>query len=142
VLFLLKDEQGKALLIAQATSKEEADEFGRAHVPEFWGESVKLEGESRLDAEEFWRVSTVQVTESNEQHGTSVLNLKVKAVTHKPVLTMTHIWVRGLDLPEEVIEDDLLTPEDHRDLALDHIARTSHYVGRLEIRKLARRVSR
>jgi hypothetical protein len=49
-------------------------------------------------------------------------------------LLMTHLWVRGPELPEDVVADDLLTPEDHRDLTLDHIERTSDCVGRLEIR--------
>ena len=44
-------------------------------------------------------------------------------------LTATRIWsvVRG-ELPEEVVADDLLTPEDYRDLTLDHIARTCEVV--------------
>jgi hypothetical protein len=41
--------------------------------------------------------------------------------------------VRGPLLPEDVVDDDLLTPEDHRELTLDHIHRTSDCVGRLEI---------
>ena len=138
MLFLLKNDGGKALLIAQAASKEEADEYGRVHVPQFCGDSVELEAESLAEAEEFWGVRTVQVADAGAQSGTTVVKTKVKKKTLKPVLTTSVIVVHGLELPEEVEEDDLLTPEDRRDLALDHIARTSRFVGRLEIRKWAR----
>jgi hypothetical protein len=138
VLFLLKDHQGRALLIAQAASKLEADEFGRAQVPDFCGESHPLEVERCEEAEEVWGVRTVRVASGAAHSGATVVKAKTrkqKSAITKPVLTTTLVWVRGLDLPEEVVADDLLTPEDHRDLALDHIARTSRYVGRLEIRK-------
>ena len=138
MLFLLKNQRGKALLIAQATSKLEADEYGRVHVPEFCGESVELESESRSHAEDFWGVRTVQVSEAGGQSGSTVVKTKVKRRALKPVLATSLIVVHGLELPEEVEEDDLLTPEDRRDLALDHIARTSRHVVRLEIRKWAR----
>jgi hypothetical protein len=46
----------------------------------------------------------------------------------------TAIWVRGPQLPEDV-EQDVLTAEDHRDLTLDHISRTSDLVARIEILK-------
>jgi hypothetical protein len=138
VLFLLKNGKGKALLIAHAASKAEADEYGRAHVPEFSGDCVELEAESRSDAEEFWGVGTVRVPAAGLQTGTTMVKAKVKTKALKPVLTTSVIVVHGLELPEEVVEDDFLTPEDRRDLALDHISRTSEFVGRLEIRKWAR----
>jgi hypothetical protein len=138
VLFLLKNGTGKALLIAQAASKAEADEYGRAHVPEFSGDCVELEAESRSDAEEFWGVGTVRVPAAGLQTGTTMVKAKVKTKALKPVLTTSVIVVHGLELPEEVVEEDFLTPEDRRDLALDHISRTSEFVGRLEIRKWAR----
>lgn len=136
MLFLLKNHRGKALLIAQAANKAEADEYGRTHVPEFCGESLELESASHARAEEFWGVRTVQVAGS--QSGATVVKAgKAKAI--RPVMTTTHVWLRGFDIPEGLIEDDVLTPEDRRDLALDHIARTSDFVGRVEIRKWARR---
>jgi hypothetical protein len=49
----------------------------------------------------------------------------------------TGIWVRGPQLPDEVEDDGLLTAEDHRDLTLDHISRTSCLVARIEILKWA-----
>jgi hypothetical protein len=49
-------------------------------------------------------------------------------------LFIRHMWVRGPKLPEDVVADDVLTPEDHKELTLDHIERTSDWVGRLEIR--------
>jgi hypothetical protein len=49
-------------------------------------------------------------------------------------LTIRHLWVRGPQLPDEVVADDLLTPDDHRALTLDHIDRTSDLVGKIEIR--------
>jgi hypothetical protein len=49
----------------------------------------------------------------------------------------TAIWVRGPELPEEVEDGGHLTPEDHRDLTLDHIERTSELVARVEILKWA-----
>jgi hypothetical protein len=128
VLFLLRDREGKALMIAQAGSKTEAEAFGAANVPLFCGESLELEGQSRSEAEEFWGVLTVQVP---------AVNTSAKKSARRPAIVVNHIWVRGLELPEEVEEDDLLTPEDRRDLALDHIARTSNYVARIEIRKWA-----
>jgi hypothetical protein len=67
-----------------------------------------------------------------------MVKAKVKTKALKPVLTTSVIVVHGLELPEEVVEEDFLTPEDRRDLALDHISRTSEFVGRLEIRKWAR----
>ena len=40
-------------------------------------------------------------------------------------------------LPVDVEEDGMLTAEDHRDLTLDHIARTSELVATIEILKWA-----
>jgi hypothetical protein len=124
MLFLLKDGKGKAIVMAQATTKEDADMFGRRFVPQFCGDSVEIEDESRSQAEEFWGVRTVRVP----------IKLKKKA---KPVATITRVWVRGLELPAEVKEDNLLTEEDLRDLTLDHIARLCPTVIQLEIRKSA-----
>jgi hypothetical protein len=133
LLFLLKDSQGKGLLIAQAGSKAEAEAFGRSHVPEFCGECMEIDMERRAEAEDFWGVRTVRVAQ--------VLSDSQKPVarprTRPPALpvTFTQFWVRGPQLPQDVVEADLLTPEDHRDLTLDHIARTSEVVGHLEICK-------
>jgi hypothetical protein len=49
----------------------------------------------------------------------------------------TGIWVRGPQLPGDIEEDGLLTAEDHRDLTLEHISRTSDVVARIEILKWA-----
>lgn len=140
MLFLLRDEHGKALMIAHAASKNEADAFGRANLPNFCGESLELTSESRPQAEEFWGVLTVEVPSAAAmQTGTTAVKTKKKKVlSRRPEFVTTHVWVRGLELPEDVIEDDVLTAEDRRDLALDHIARTSDYIGRVEIRKWAR----
>ena len=60
-----------------------------------------------------------------------------ESTRRRPAEVQTHILVYGLDLPEDVEADDMLTPEDRRDLALDHIARTSDVIWHLEIRKQA-----
>jgi hypothetical protein len=120
LLFLLRDDQGRALLIAQAGSKNEADAFGRSWLPDFSGESIEIELASRADAEEFWGVRTVRVGLVKPHPGT---------------VAITQIWVRGPKLPEDVEAAGLLTPEDRRDLTLDHIARTSDVVAHLEIRR-------
>ena len=138
MLFLLKDQRGKALVIAQAASRAEADEFGRAHVPDFCGESLELEAESCAQAEEFWGVRTLHVPNTGAQSGTTVVKTKVKAKTKAPDLETTHVWVQGLDLPKELIEEDFLTPEDHRDIALEHIERTCQFVVSFQVRKWAR----
>ena len=121
MLFLLKDVQGQPLLIAQAGTQAEADAFGRTHFPEFCGESVALDSRGRDDATKFRGVRKV----------------RVPGPARPPVAVQTQILVFGLELPEEVEADDLLTPEDRRDLALDHIARTSNFIWQLEIRKSA-----
>jgi hypothetical protein len=111
-----------------ATSKPEADAFGRNHLPEFCGDSVEIEMDSRTDAEEFWGVRTVRVVN---------LELNPTAPQPEPTLTASQIWVRGPELPEDVEADGLLTPEDRRDLTLDHIARTCDVVVQMQIRKWA-----
>ena len=131
MLFLLKDDQGRALLMAETGDKTEADTFGRNHLPEFCGESVEIDTASLGDAEEFLGVRTVRLVRV-------VLNPDARSrrgIT--PQATVTHLWVRGPRLPDDVESDDLLTPEDRRDLTLDHIARTSALVGRVEILKWA-----
>lgn len=52
-------------------------------------------------------------------------------------LTIRHLWVRGPQLPDDIVDNDLLTPDDHRDLTLDHIERTSSIVGRISIRMIS-----
>jgi hypothetical protein len=49
-------------------------------------------------------------------------------------LTIRHLWVRGPQLPEEVVTDDVLTPDDHQALTLDHIERTSDVIAHIHIR--------
>lgn len=50
---------------------------------------------------------------------------------------LSHIWLRGPELPEDVVADGLLTAEDQRDLLLDHIARTCEVVVQFQILKRA-----
>jgi hypothetical protein len=133
LLFLLKDANGRGLLIAQARSKAEADEFGRNNLPEFCGESMEIDMERRAAAEDFWGVRTVRVVHVLLDTGKRVR--KPKARPYVPAVTSTHICVRGPQLPQDIVEDDLLTPEDHRDLTLDHIARTSDIIAHVEICK-------
>ena len=125
MLFLLKDASGKAIVMAQATSKADADSFGHRFVPEFCGEAVEIESSSRSQAEKLWGVHTVRVP------------IKLKQQSKKPVATITRVWVRGLELPPELQEENFLTEEDLRDLTLDHIARECSTVIQLEIRKSA-----
>ena len=64
----------------------------------------------------------------------------LKGKSDRRVLTdtiATGIWVRGPQLPDDVEKDGLLTAEDHRDLTLEHISRTSDMVARIEILKWA-----
>jgi hypothetical protein len=135
LLFLLKDGQGRGLLMAQAGSKAEADEFGRNHLPEFCGESMEIDMERRAEAEQLWGLRTVRVVRVLLDPKKPVKKVTPGAVA--PPITFTHIWVRGPQLPQDVIDDDLLTAEDHRDLTLDHIARTSDIVAHVEICKWA-----
>lgn len=115
-----------------ASTKAEADNFGRTHLPEFCGDSVEIDLASRAEAEQFWGVRTVRVV--NLELDPSAKPRTAIAVAERE-LTATTIWVQGPELPEEVVADDLLTPEDHRDLTLDHIARTCEVVVRVQIRK-------
>ncbi|HYP06479.1 MAG TPA: hypothetical protein VER03_09660 [Bryobacteraceae bacterium] len=137
MLYLLRDQRGNALVIVQAANKAEANEYGRAHFPDFSGESLELDSDSRARAEEFQGLRTVQAA-GGESGSTAVKAKKARAGSKSPAFTMTQVLVLGLEYPEGLIEDDVLTPEDRRDLALDHIARTSKFVGHIEIRKWAR----
>lgn len=135
LLFLLKDGQGRTLLMAQAGSKTEADEWGRNHLPDFCGESIEIDMSARAEIEEQWGVRTVRLVRTLLDR-----DLRLEAgqrIRRTPAVTFTTIWVKGPELPEEVVSDNLLTPEDHRDLTLDHIARTSDVVAHLEICKWA-----
>ena len=133
LLFLLKDGQGQPLLIAQAGSKAEADTFGRNNLPEFCGESVEIDMERRAEAEQILGVRTIRVVRVLLDAEKGPVSRKAPA---QPI-TFTKIWVRGPQLPQDVVDDNHLTPEDHRDLTLDHIARTSDVVAHLEICKWA-----
>ena len=122
--------------MAQTPSQAEADRFGRNHLPEFCGESIEIDLASREEAEEFWGVRTVRLMSVRLDPQKSV-GRPNPTRNPEPALTLTNIWVRGLELPEDVQSDGFLTPEDHRDLALDHIARTSEMVAQVEIFKRA-----
>ena len=137
MLFLLKDNEGRALIMAQTPSQAEADRFGRNHLPEFCGESIEIDLASRVEAEEFWGVRTVRLVSVRLDPHASVDRRRLTRIPQAPTATVKNIWVRGLELPEDVQNDGLLTPEDHRDLALDHIARTSDLVAQVEIFKSA-----
>jgi hypothetical protein len=132
VLFLLKDDQGRPLAIADANTKDEADRFGRNHLAGFSGDSIEIEMSRPADAEPTEepdvRVVRVAVDGSNRTG---------MRTSTSSVVGMTQILVLGPELPEEVEEAGLLTPEDHRDLTLDHIARTSALVAQIEIIKWA-----
>jgi hypothetical protein len=113
--------------MAESTSKTEADTFGRNHLPEF-RESIEVEEDIQADAEEFWSVRKVRLVHV-------LLDPDARRRQKTPTKTMSHIWVRGPQLPDDVEADGLLTQEDRRDLTLDHIARTSEVVVKLEIIK-------
>lgn len=50
--------------------------------------------------------------------------------------TVTRIWVQGPEiLPAEVVDADVLSQEDIRDLTLDHMARTCEIIFQVEISK-------
>ena len=117
-----------------ASSKIEADEFGRSHLPEFCGDSVEIDQDSQAEAEQFWGVRTVRVAKMELD---SNARARFATAVEEQSLTATRIWVRGPELPEEVVADDLLTPEDYRDLTIDHIARTCEVVVQVQIRKWA-----
>jgi hypothetical protein len=134
LLFLLRDDQGGALLIAEAATKADADRFGRNCVPGFCGDSIEIEPESQ--SEDFWGVRTVRIARAVLRHenGRTAVRTRKRRL---PTFTTTHIWVRGPQLPDEVESAGLLTAEDHRDLTLDHIARTCEFVEYVEILKWA-----
>lgn len=127
MLFLLTDEQGRGLLMAESTSKNEADRFGRNHLPEF-RESIEIDEASERDAEEFWEVRKIRLVHV-------LLDADARRRQTAPTKTMSHIWVVGPQLPDDVESDGLLTLEDRRDITLDHIARTSDVVVKIEIIK-------
>lgn len=128
MLFLLTDDRGRALLMAETTSKVEADTFGRNHLPEF-SESIEVDEISEADVEEFWAVRRVKLV--NQLLDPNARPRKA------PTTTMSQIWVVGPELPDDVEAAGLLTAEDRRDLTLDHIARTSEIVIKFEIVKHA-----
>ena len=140
MLFLLKDHEGRALLMAQTASKAEADRFGRTHLPDFCGDSIEIDIASRAEAEEFWGVRTVRLVSVRLDPEASI-SKPATAVLDRPaahrVRPLSIIWIRRPRLPKEVEESGLLTQEDYRDLTLDHITRTSDLVGRIEIFKRA-----
>jgi hypothetical protein len=140
LLFLLKDHQGQALLIAHAATQAEADAFGHHHLPEFCGHSIEIDSGSQNEAEEFWGVRTVRVVNvllDVTRTSTAVAEKTRTRPGKTPTIVFTEVLVHGLELPEDVEADDLLTAEDRRDLALDHIARTCELIGEIEIRKWA-----
>jgi hypothetical protein len=130
--------------MAQAANKAEADTFGRNHLPHFC-ESIEVDIRSRADAEEFWGVTTVRLVrvvldpEARAPKKPALLDWKTQTtpVTEKGA-TVKHVWVRGPQLPEEVETGGALTPEDHRDLTVDHITRTSEIMAQVQILKWAR----
>lgn len=130
MLFLLTDEQGRALLIADTASKAEADRFGRNHLPQFCGESVEIDPDTYTDAVEFWGVRTVRLVQM-------AVDPNQKKERRPPSAKISFTWVRGPELPQDVLGDDLLTVEDHRDLTLDHMARTSDFIAQIRIVKKA-----
>ena len=113
--------------MARTMSKDEADAFGRNHLPEFCGDSIEIDTASHADAEEFWGVRTVRLVRV-ELH-------PEKHPRKQATCTVKHLWVRGPKLPDEVEEAGMLTPEDRAELTRDHIARTSDLVGRVEVLK-------
>lgn len=61
MLFLLKDEDGRPLVIVQANSDADADRFGLRNLPTYCGRRTELDPASQREAEEFWNVSSVRV---------------------------------------------------------------------------------
>lgn len=118
MLFLLRNHEGRGLVLAETTKKSAAEEFGRTHFPDFCGEALEIDPSSRAEAEEFWAVQTVRLVN----------------VPLRPVETVKQYWVRGPVLPPEVEEADLLTMEDRCAITLDHIERTSDFVFKLQIK--------
>ena len=132
VLFLLKNDEGRGLLIAQSGSKDQADRFGREYLPEFCGESIEIESESQAGAEEFWGVRTVRLVNVLLDPTRKPRRDKM---AKRPAALNTITWVYGPELPSDVEEDGLLTIEDRRDLTLDHMARASTLIVQLQITK-------
>jgi hypothetical protein len=136
LLFLLRDQRGDALLIAETATKADADRFGRNCVPGFCGDSVEIEPATRAEAEKVWGVRAVRVARAVLRHERKRTTVRTKK-RRRPTYTMTHVWVRGPELPDEVESAGLLTQEDRRDLTLDHIARTCEFVESVQILKWA-----
>src|SRR3954454_12007341 len=57
--------------------------------------------------------------------------------TLKVAFALQRTWVRGPEVPADLLGEDFLTPEDHRDITLDHIERTSDVISKVEIRLIA-----
>lgn len=114
MLFLLTDRHGRGIVIAEAADKTHANAFGYNYLPDFGGDSLEIDAANRADAEELWGVQTVQ--------------LKTELST---------VWVHGPELHGVDEDDDFLTPEDRRDLTLDHIERTCDVVVKLQIVKFS-----
>src|SRR3954453_12835106 len=57
--------------------------------------------------------------------------------TLKFAFALQRTWVRGPEVPADLLGEDFLTPEDHRDITLDHIERTSDIISKVEIRLIA-----
>jgi hypothetical protein len=127
MLFLLTDEQGRALLIAESGSRDEADRFGRNHLPEY-RDSIEIDYGTYSRAPELWRVRTVRLVQV-------VLNPDLRTEHHLPAAMMSVTWVRGPELPEDIVAGGALTTEDLCELTRDHIARTSAFVVQLQIVK-------
>lgn len=116
--------------MAQASNREEADQFGRTYLPEFSGNIIEVDPDVHADAEEFWGVETIRVMRE-------VLNpslSRARETQKQPTMLPLTSWVAGLELPEEVESADLLTADDRKALALDHIERVCKFVGKIEIR--------
>jgi hypothetical protein len=100
-----------------------------------------VEDELKADAEEFWGVRTVtlmNVPADGQPVASSTAVAEIPKSRRKRVMGMvTYVWVQGLELPADLVGEDMLTDEDRRDLMLDHIARTSDLVGSVEILKWA-----
>ncbi len=86
MVFLLKDECGRALVIAEASSREEADEFGFRNFRTYCGRIVELDPASRREAEQFWGVPAVRVVYQ-------VLDPSRKAVAGTATKKMTKLVV-------------------------------------------------
>lgn len=138
MLFLLTDEKGRALLIAAADNKTQADSFGHNHLPQFCGDSIEIDATCLQDAEEFWNVRTVRLVNKRldpERRATRTAVMEPK----RPVsFTIRHCWIQGPELPPEILDETMLPAEDRSALAIDHIERTSQFVTKIEIVKWAK----